>query len=159
MKINKHTWLVYTDGASRGNPGPSGVGIYVVDQDGSQILKDHFYIGEKTNNQAEYLAVAFATFLLKNIMLKKEITPDLIFISDSQLLVRQMDGLYRVKNPTISCIKHAIDKNLEDVSCQFKHVLRKENLVADSLANMGINKKRKIPEKLLRFSIDHNIPL
>ena len=153
------TWFVYTDGASRGNPGQSGAGIYVVDHNGKQILKGSFYLGRKTNNQAEYLALAFATFMLKNFFRKNTTTAHLTFMLDSELIVRQMDGAYRVKNAVLASIKQVIDKNLENVECSFKHVPRKENLMADTLANQGIDKKHKLPPKLVKFSVDHRLPL
>ncbi|MFH0898387.1 MAG: ribonuclease HI family protein [bacterium] len=156
---NHPSWLVYTDGASRGNPGPSGAGIYAVDHTGTQLIHDGFYIGEKTNNQAEYLALAIAVFLLKPFLPTKSPFPQITFIADSELLIRQMSGIYRVKDPIIAHIKKAIDGELEGLLYNFKHVERKENIIADSLANQGINKKKKLSPKILQFVIQHRLPI
>src|SRR5208282_5322045 len=65
-------WSIYIDGAARGNPGPAGIGIYVTDGT-KAIIKHGYYLGKKTNNQAEYLALAVAVFLIKNLCAEKKI--------------------------------------------------------------------------------------
>ncbi|HBS48551.1 TPA: ribonuclease H [Candidatus Dependentiae bacterium] len=158
MKKEKIYWKIYTDGACRGNPGLSGAGIYLENLTGKKISKC-FYLGEKTNNQAEYLALALAIFLLKSEMVSK---PDqelkITIISDSELLVRQIKGLYKVRDLTLKCLKNLIFYLLEGVVFEVKHVLRENNKKADALANKAIDeKKEKIPLKfvmlLKRFNL------
>lgn len=124
---------VYIDGAARGNPGPAGIGIHI------QNIKDVYdYIGEATNNVAEYSA------LLRGL---KEIISlgykEVHFYSDSELLVKQINGEYRVKNeklkPLFLQAKSLILK-LKDFS--ISHVRREKNKEADELANLGIDRAR-----------------
>jgi len=150
-------WMVYIDGAARNNPGPAGVGIYVTDGKKS-IIKKGFYLGEKTNNQAEYLALAIAIFLIKKTCAENTIDcPPLHFISDSELLVKQMNKHYKVKNPVLIKIKSLIETMLHGAAYSFKHVLRHENTIADELANHGIDKKNKLPTDFLKFLAECNL--
>lgn len=130
------------DGASRGNPGKSGVGIFL--QNNKKIVfKNGFYIGIKTNNQAEYLALLIGVIIAKNQMQKID---TLTVQSDSQLLVYQMQGRYKVKNPEIKKLYSALKIELKTIKTVFKHVEREYNTDADALANNGIDKKRVVPE-------------
>ena len=93
---------IHIDGAARGNPGPAGAGIYITHQN-KPIIKKGFYLGQKTNNQAEYLALVLALLLIESWCVQEEISqPYLSFFSDSELLVRQMTGIYKIKNSTLS---------------------------------------------------------
>lgn len=144
-ELVKNKCELFVDGAARGNPGPAGAGIYIRYSD-SNCIKKGFYLGEKTNNQAEYLALAIGLHLI----LKKDNHPKSVQIySDSELLVKQMHGSYRVKNPNLLKIKTLIDDMLQDVNYKIKHVLRAKNKTADAMANEGIDKKNKIPESFL----------
>jgi len=138
-------WEIFVDGASRGNPGFSGAGIYIKYENES-ILKKGIFLGKKTNNQAEYLALALALFYLKKELSKSESQNHNIKVtSDSELLIKQMKGEYKVKNPILKQIKNLIDLFLQDTNCKFKHVLRENNKIADKLANVGIDEKNEIP--------------
>src|SRR3989338_9905505 len=88
---------IYTDGGSKGNPGPSSIGILIKSPDG-EIQRYREDIGIATNNVAEYTAVIRAYDLIKK--LDRDIT-GISFYSDSQLIVRQLSGMYKVKNPEI----------------------------------------------------------
>ncbi len=137
----KISYELFVDGAARGNPGPSGAGIYIKYSDAT-IVKKGFFIGRKTNNQAEYLALAIGIHLI----LQKDKHPTFIKIhSDSELLVKQMQGKYRVKNQALFQIKILIDNMLQDINYTIRHILRDKNKVADAMANEGIDKKNKIP--------------
>lgn len=88
-----NTYRLYTDGGARGNPGPGAIGFVIFDPDGNLVHEEGRPIGNCTNNQAEYRA------LVEGLACLREITDDAVLhISDSQLLVRQMNGEYRVKN-------------------------------------------------------------
>ena len=88
---------VYTDGGARGNPGPAAIGIVVCDAS-DHVLREHReYIGEGTNNEAEYRAVVCALEVVRSFS-----PNEILFVSDSELLVRQLNGLYRVRNPRIA---------------------------------------------------------
>src|SRR5262249_18322016 len=87
-------WHLYTDGASRNNPGPSAVGICLM-REGKVVAEHGYYVGTKTNNQAEYLALIIGLLHLKLVATEDD---QISVFADSQLLIRQMQGLYKVKN-------------------------------------------------------------
>ena len=94
VKKKSILWQLYVDGASRNNPGPSGAGLCIF-KDGEVAEKHGFYLGKRTNNQAEYLALLLGIFFLKKQISGGDFVE---IVSDSQLLVRQLLGAYRVKN-------------------------------------------------------------
>jgi ribonuclease HI len=134
-------FVLYVDGAARNNPGPSGVGIYLR-RNNTVLFEDGFYIGSKTNNQAEYLALILGILAANQYKKSDEL---LTIYSDSELLIKQMKGLYRVKNPKLQQLHHVayILSQLSD--CSFNHVVRSKNTKADALANRGIETKKEIP--------------
>lgn len=131
--------IVHTDGGARGNPGPSGIGICIEDEKGKVLHEVGEYIGEGTNNVAEYTAVKRALQILP------EILPDTLgvavdFFLDSQLVERQLNGVYKIKEVTLK--KHAeeiqeLRKNFAKTT--FTHVRREENKRADELANEAMD--------------------
>lgn len=127
---------VYTDGGSRGNPGTSGCGVVI--DDGVTRKGYFYYLGEHTNNFAEY------TGLLKALYLAKEMNAeDIVVYSDSELMCRQMNGVYKVKNPQLLVLyKEAVNLINNLKSFRIEHVRREFNKDADSLANMAMDKKR-----------------
>jgi len=150
---------IFVDGASRHNPGPAGAGIYITHTD-ETLCKVGYYLGNKTNNQAEYLAVLIALLIVQPELNKRQLTnPHFVITSDSQLLVRQMSGQYRVKNPGIAQIKRVIDELLRNRSYEFRHVLRENNTMADKLANHGINTKKKLPSSYRTLLAEHDLDL
>lgn len=127
--------VVYLDGASRGNPGPSGIGVVVGEEKGKVIAQFNEYIGEKTNNVAEYMALIRA---LKET--KKYKPKEIIFYLDSQLLVNQINGLYRAKNKSLLNLLQEVRKLSRGFSqVKFQYIPREENKLADKLANQAIN--------------------
>ncbi|MBM3886404.1 ribonuclease HI family protein [Candidatus Dependentiae bacterium] len=143
----KTTVLVFVDGAARGNPGPAGAGIYIATQNRVPLIKKGFYLQHKTNNQAEYLAFIIACLFVQNLI-KNEPSTQVVFHSDSQLLVRQIQGIYKVKNEGLLAL-YAVAKNLlQKFSYSIVHVMREENTNADKLANIGVDKKIKITQDI-----------
>ncbi len=147
---------IFVDGASRGNPGHAGAGVYVK-QDDIELVKKGFYLDKRTNNQAEYLALALAVFFTKKLLDDTTFDSKVIITTDSELLVKQMNGEYRVKNPALKQIKELITSVLEDVDFKVRHVLRDKNKIADRLANEGIDKKNKIPAGFVCLLEKHDI--
>lgn len=138
-KITKTTSLtkltLFTDGASRGNPGKAGAGIHLLDKNGEEIAAKGFYLGECTNNMAEYKALILGLTEAKNFG-NKEIT---IYL-DSELIVRQLQGRYKVKDAKLKPLYAEVTELLADFkSYKVGHVPRKENQRADELANQGID--------------------
>lgn len=136
---------IHTDGGSRGNPGPAAVGIVILgEKDQERFLFEHSEtIGDQTNNVAEYMGVIIAL----RLCLQKEFSADTFnFILDSELIVRQITGQYRIKEPHLqqlaSEVRHLIDdlKNKQLLgSVNFRHVLRAENKGADRLVNQALD--------------------
>ena len=131
----------FTDGASRGNPGESGIGVIVRDEQGNVVYTTFGHIGTTTNNVAEYTALLH---LLKQMSARS--CSRLIAHSDSELMVRQINGEYRVKDEELRKYVQKIVRLLEKAPFQFelRHVRREENREADKLANRGIDSKKHI---------------
>ncbi|MFH0884712.1 MAG: ribonuclease HI family protein [Candidatus Micrarchaeota archaeon] len=130
--------VIFTDGASLGNPGPMGVGI-VVYKDGVIVEELSEYIGQGTNNIAEYSAVIKA---LETVHSMGELEAHVK--SDSQLIVRQLNGEYKVKDPDLRILKDRVDHLRKGLKVHFEHIPREHNEEADKLSKEGaeIGKKR-----------------
>jgi ribonuclease HI len=132
---NKHL-IAHTDGGARGNPGPAGYGVVIHDAQGNKVAALSQYLGHQTNNFAEYQA------LIAALEFAVEHGPKALkVISDSELLVRQMKGIYKVKEPTLRDL-HARASHLARQLEWFdvEHVLRGHNKEADQLANDAMDK-------------------
>lgn len=128
--------IAYTDGGARGNPGPAGFGVVVQDEAGHKVASLSQYLGHQTNNVAEYQGLIAALEYAAQHEPKA-----LKVISDSELLVKQIRGEYKVKNPTLQDL-HARAKQLIRQLDWFsiQHVLRGKNAEADRLANEAMDK-------------------
>jgi ribonuclease HI len=131
-------WKAFTDGASRGNPGDAGIGIIVYDETGEPALSLHGYLGRSTNNVAEYTALITllehaAEFPCRELRIH----------ADSELMVRQMNGSYRVRDKGLQPLyqrARTLKAGLP-FACTLHHVRREQNREADLLANRGIDEK------------------
>ncbi len=146
-------WKMCIDGASRNNPGPSGVGIYILRND-LEVESHGFYVGKKTNNQAEYLALLLGLFFIKKMVGPSD---RLSIVSDSQLLVRQLRGSYKVKDNELKSLHGAALRMLKGITYDVAHVMREYNVQADDLANQGIDKKRAIPREVVTWLQEYDI--
>ena len=136
---------VFTDGASRGNPGEAGIGIVIYDENENIVKSWNEYLGKTTNNQAEYLALIKSLDLLKE--LKDSIQIDLIeFYADSELMVKQLRLEYKVKDEGLKPLFKKFNTLINDLKIPYKinHIERKLNKEADKLANMGIDNKNSL---------------
>lgn len=126
---------IYTDGAARGNPGPAGAG-WVIRSSAGKIVAEHCkYLGELTNNQAEYQALLLA--LEEALQLKGE---KIAIYADSELMVRQIQGEYKVKNEGLRPLFQRLVLTLSKFQeYTVKHLRREENALADELANKAID--------------------
>jgi ribonuclease HI len=127
--------IVNVDGGARGNPGPAGIGVVVRDGDGNVLEELGDRIGEATNNVAEYKA------LLRGIELAAAHgATELELVGDSELVVRQVEGKYKVKNAGIKPLYAEVKKALRDFdSWSIRHVRRAENADADRLVNEALD--------------------
>lgn len=127
--------VIRTDGAARGNPGPAGAGYLVETPEGAVVDEGAIYLGERTNNQAEYEALVHAL---------EAAAPDagteIEVYSDSQLMVRQINGEYRVRNGDLRPLYERVMRLLGGSGgWSVEHVRRGENDAADALANQAID--------------------
>lgn len=146
VKERSPQFEMFVDGASKGNPGAAGVGIFCL-KNRVTFFKYGFFIGFGTNNFAEYCALLCGLALLKERT--AELTkPKLNVFSDSQLLVYQINGLYKTKNAVIKLFTLKIRELLQGFSWSIMHVPREKNTVADSLANKGIAERIELSTEL-----------
>jgi len=132
---------LYIDGAARNNPGPAGAGIYITRQ-GKLVEKKGFYLGSRTNNQAEYFALLLGIYFLKLHCTEHDL---ITIISDSQLLVRQFKGEYKIKHPELKPLHALAQTMLKGIHYTIEHVMREDNMHADAMANIGIDKRIAMP--------------
>jgi ribonuclease HI len=131
-----HYLVAHSDGGARGNPGPSGYGVVIKDESGRKVAALSEYLGHQTNNFAEYQGlIAALEYALQHG------PKALKLISDSELLVRQIKGIYKVKNATLQDL-HARAKELIKQLDWFSigHALRENNQEADRLANEAMDR-------------------
>ena len=131
---------IHTDGGSRGNPGPAACS-FVAEENGSEINKHSKYLGVTTNNVAEYGGVILA---LKWLTEKKYFNRSIIFLLDSELVVKQINGVYKVKDENLRNLFFEILILMKKFGQQivFKHIPREKNKIADFLVNWELDKKR-----------------
>ena len=135
------TLRLFTDGASRGNPGPAALGVVIEDDQGMRLRGLHRYLGIMTNNVAEYHA------LIEGLKAVEPWKPDRLEVYlDSKLVVEQVNGNYKVKNAALQpLIKQVQDLRGKFLLVEFKHVDREKNRGADALANMALDERVKKP--------------
>jgi len=138
--------IIYTDGASRGNPGPAAAGVMFCNEKGQSIKEYSEYLGDRlTNNEAEYKAVIFALKKFKAVFGKKLAKNSEIEIrSDSELLVKQINAQYKILNENIQPLFLEIwNLKFDFKKIRFKRIPREKNKQADRLANEALDAKSK----------------
>jgi len=144
--------VIFTDGASLGNPGPMGIGV-VVYEGRHKVTEFGEYIGEGTNNIAEYTALIKALEYAK-----KNKAKEVHIKADSQLIIRQMRGEYKVKDEKLKPLKRKADSLCEGLIVRFEHIPREKNEEADALSKEGaeqgkrITAKKVVQQKLVVFA-------
>lgn len=131
--------VIYTDGASRGNPGPASYGFIIKTADGVILHQEGKRLGIQTNNIAEYTGALRALEYVKDSFSKK--APHKIeFRADSNLIIEQLSGRFKIKSPNLRIIFEkikALEPELGDI--YYKHVPREDNFIADRLANQALD--------------------
>ena len=132
--MEKGELIIHTDGGSRGNPGPAAC-AFVVEQNGEVVFRASKYLGKATNNVAEYSGVIIALEWLN-----KE--SDAVFFLDSELVVKQLNGLYKVKDENLHKLFTQVKILIKQTGKKiiFKHVRREENKIADLLLNQELDR-------------------
>ncbi|MCL7396193.1 MAG: ribonuclease HI family protein [Thaumarchaeota archaeon] len=128
---------IFFDGSSHGNPGPSGIGIIVYDESFREVTRFSEHVGVRTNNEAEYLA------LKKSLEIALELRADEVELySDSELLIKQMNKEYHVRNEKLSKLHREIQDLMKNIKVKMIHISREENRGADKLANKAVENLR-----------------
>lgn len=128
---------VFTDGGARGNPGVAGYGVYIEDENKKILFEEAKFLGVKTNNEAEYLGLIGALDWINSNAKEAEIEVN----SDSQLLVRQMQGKYKVKADNLKKLWLIAQNLSKDKKIIYKEIRRELNFRADALANQAMDNK------------------
>lgn len=133
---------IYTDGGSRGNPGISGYGLVIYEDKQKILYQESKFLGVKTNNEAEYSGIIAALEWVKKNKTNYNIT-QLNFFADSQLMIRQLQGLYKVKAPTLLPLYAQVQQLLTQINLPTKYtdVRREFNKLADELANQAMDNR------------------
>ena len=129
--------ILYIDGASRGNPGRAGAGVLITNEEGKRMVEMSRYLGQKTNNEAEYWA------LLLGLREAKRVGGKAIRVfTDSELVERQVRGLYRVRHPNLRSLHKLVLENTKAFSSfEIESIPREQNREADLLANRAIERR------------------
>ena len=137
--------IIYTDGGSRGNPGPSAIGAVFCNEKGDIIRIYSETIGEATNNEAEYQAVIFALKKFKGLFGKKLASQSEIEVrADSELLIKQLQGLYKILEQKLQPLFLEVwNLKLDFKKIKFKFISREQNKTADGLVNEALDKKQE----------------
>lgn len=139
---------IFSDGGARGNPGPAGFGVVVQNNDvQTPLYQCGQYLGVKTNNEAEYMGLIHALTWLRDAQSNLQIR-SVVFISDSQLLLRQVTGRYKIKAPHLKLLHQQIVGLQQQIKLpiHFQEVLRHKNTKADALANRAMDLKTTVYE-------------
>jgi ribonuclease HI len=131
----------HVDGGARGNPGPAGFGLVIHDAQGKKVAELSQYLGHRTNNFAEYsgLLAALRYAIGHGIQSLK-------IISDSELMVRQMKGIYKVRHPELRKLYDEAQRLTAQIEyVEIRHALREQNRTADGLANQAMDRGKSSP--------------
>ena len=131
---------IYTDGGARGNPGPAGIGVFIIDQRQQLVFSQSKTIGVATNNEAEYKAFLASLEWLKTYVKSTSITKIEWFL-DSKLVVEQVNQNWKIKEKRLLKFAQQAWKILSSLDCEFKifHVRREQNKQADALVNKALD--------------------
>ena len=134
--------VIYTDGGSRGNPGKAAIGVVFCNEIGQEIKKFGEYLGDGlTNNEAEYQGVILALENLLQNLDQYQIYTDIDFTLDSELVVKQLTGVYRIKKPELQTLTSNIHQLIHQLPqhVTFRNVLRHLNKLPDALLNQELD--------------------
>jgi len=138
-------YILYTDGGSRGNPGPAGIGVVIANENGEVLKKHGEAIGNTTNNEAEYQALIFGLKKLKQVFGKEAMKKSHLEIRmDSELIVKQMNHQYKIAEPNLQKLFLQVWNLMLDFSqIKFVAIARKQNKEADKLVNEALDARQE----------------
>ena len=140
--MDENEVIIHTDGGARGNPGPAAC-AFIAEVGGRIVGKESFFLGKSTNNYAEYQGVLLAMQWIASKSQISNLKSQIVFNLDSELVVKQLNGTYKVKNQNLRNLNDEVigiikENNLKIV---FKNIPREENMVADFLVNKKLDEK------------------
>ncbi len=137
-------YILYTDGGSRGNPGPAGIGVVICDEQDKALKKYGEEIGETTNNEAEYQALIFGLKKLKQVFGKDKMKQSALEIRmDSELIVKQLNHEYKIEEPNLQKLFLQVWNLMLDFGpIKFIAIARAQNREADRLVNEALDKRQ-----------------
>lgn len=156
MNIPDTYYHVYTDGASKGNPGHAGLGVVIFNGEGEEVRRSKYYIGIATNNVAEYKA--FICGLRETLLLGARYVR---MYSDSEFLVFQMNGIYKVRSENLKLLNKIAHKFLAKFEkYEIHHIPREQNQLADMLAGDAVKKRNTEGDRMVAdiFTISEESP-
>ena len=128
--------VVHSDGAARGNPGPSGAGWWITDAQGQELARGGVFLGHRTNNEAEYAAALGGLEVARSLG-----ATEVLLKADSELMIRQLTGVYQVKHPRLKPLYDEMRRLIGGFQrVSFAHIPRNQNGEADKEANRAIDK-------------------
>ena len=135
---------IYTDGGARNNPGPAAIGV-VIQKQGQTLKKYNEFIGEATNNEAEYQAIIFALKKAKLLFGKKKTKEmEIELYSDSELAIKQLNHDYKIKETNLQPLFIKVwNLTIDFKQVSFKHILREKNKEADRLVNQALDEQER----------------
>ena len=138
--------VIYTDGGSRGNPGPAAIGVVLTNEKGGVLKEYSERIGRATNNEAEYEAVIFALQKAKLLFGKKKVKQMEIEVKmDSEFVTKQLNGEYKILDRKIEqMFLRAWNLKVDFGNVKFKYIPRNKNIEADRLVNLALGSRKKI---------------
>ncbi len=144
------TLKIYCDGGARGNPGPAAGAFVVLDNSGKILFKKGKYLGETTNNVAEYTGVLLGLDWIAD----NKITIPITFFLDSQLIVNQLTGVFRIRDKKLIMLAHKakVKEKALPVKIFYRAIPRSQNKIADLLVNKVLNHKLKNPETTRHYN-------
>lgn len=144
VQSNSEKIIIYADGGSRGNPGSAGIGVFIANEKGKMIKEYSSFLGVKTNNEAEYEAVILGLQKIKSLLGKENIkSADIEVRIDSELVVRQLGGIYKIENEKLAPLFLKIwNLKMDFGKIIFKHIPREQNKEADRLANEAMDRNK-----------------
>ena len=147
-KQTMKNFVIHTDGGARGNPGPAAIGAVIEDEDGKVVKEISEYIGEATNNEAEYRAAITAIKKLKALVGKAEVKKSsVLLVADSELLVKQMNGQYKIESVnTQKSFLELWNLKVDFGKVEFRHITREKNKAADRLVNEALDAKEQVKQ-------------
>ncbi|HVW82331.1 MAG TPA: reverse transcriptase-like protein [Candidatus Paceibacterota bacterium] len=134
-------FTIHADGGARGNPGPAGSGAVVYSERRETVLEVSEYLGETTNNVAEYTAILRALERLAELLGERTKETEILVEMDSQLVIKQMRGEYKIRHPNMKPLAAKVKELVPNFkSVIFTHIPRELNADADSLANAAMDR-------------------